>query len=438
MDLFEQRYKALVSSHADLVSRYLPDGTLIFVSPSYLQFFGRSEEDLLGSCILDLVQPVFRDGVSKRLASLTLSNPVVRGENTVFTSQGDLRTVEWVTNGIFDEAGTLVECQSVGRDVTDRKEAETALAQSQMRYGQAVKIAGIGHWVWDDLNDKLTFWSDQAAVIYGLSVQDSLARSDTSENSLMTIHPDDRDIYDLTIKEADANLRGYDIIFRIIRPDGETRYIHEIGEPMIDDSGQITQSIGTVQDITERKKTEDEIKHLARHDPLTNLPNRHLFFDRLGMAMEAAKRSSLSLAVLFIDLDGFKPINDRYGHQCGDRLLQQVAGRLSENVRASDTVARLGGDEFAIVLGGDAGAETASLIAAKVLAALRDQFSIDLLHLNLSASVGVALYPKHANTPEDLLNCADQAMYQAKKAGKDSYVFAAESITASSGGSGAA
>jgi len=168
-----------------------------------------------------------------------------------------------------------------------------------------------------------------------------------------------------------------------------------------------------VADIVERKRAQDELTHLALHDPLTNLPNRAVFADRLHQALLLSRRNGIQLALLYLDLDGFKQVNDDLGHGYGDLVLRQVGERLTTIVRASDTVARVGGDEFGIVLLGT-DTDGAATLAQKVLKTLSDPFSIEDMTVNIGVSVGIAMFPDHGDDPEILVQHADAAMFQAK------------------------
>jgi diguanylate cyclase (GGDEF)-like protein len=176
--------------------------------------------------------------------------------------------------------------------------------------------------------------------------------------------------------------------------------------------------VAVISDITERKKGEEVVWRRANYDELTGLPNRRLFDDRLKQSLVHAARNRNSMAVLFIDLDEFKPVNDRYGHQAGDELLKQVASRMTLCLRGEDTVARQGGDEFVVMLATTHTEHDALAVADKLLAALHTPFQIDGDILNIGASIGVALFPRHGETAETLLEKADAAMYAAKAAGR--------------------
>jgi diguanylate cyclase (GGDEF)-like protein/PAS domain S-box-containing protein len=190
------------------------------------------------------------------------------------------------------------------------------------------------------------------------------------------------------------------------------------------DEGVVTHYVGTHTDITLRKAAEDEIKHLAFYDPLTRLPNRRLLQDRLSQAVIQARRNDVRLALMFVDLDRFKPVNDLFGHRAGDELLQAVAQRLQHCVRESDTVARIGGDEFVVLLPNIEGPQDAVQVMEKIQAALRLVFTLtDGTLVSISSSAGIAIYPEHGADEASLLGHADAAMYRAKTSGRDRFVL---------------
>jgi len=180
---------------------------------------------------------------------------------------------------------------------------------------------------------------------------------------------------------------------------------------------------GIVRDVTERRLAEQKISHLAHHDYLTDLPNRALFVDRLEHSISLAKRSDYKEAVLFLDLDGFKKINDTLGHGAGDLLLQEVALRLKKVIRSSDTVARVGGDEFTFVLNNIGDDEHAALVAKNIIVALSEPFDLQGQECHVGGSIGISLFPEDADDFETLLTQADEAMYLAKQSGKNTYKF---------------
>ena len=208
--------------------------------------------------------------------------------------------------------------------------------------------------------------------------------------------------------------------------------------------------VGVIRDITDRKRMEEELKrtaaelvqsnaelqlsadrmsHLANHDTLTGLPNRKLFQERLGQAIDWAGENGQQVGLLFLDLDGFKQINDSFGHAIGDLLLKAVARRLTGCLRGSDTVSRLGGDEFTVILPAIPTAQDAARVADKILATLAEPFGIQDHVIDITISIGVSLYPHLADDAEELLKSADVAMYQAKEQGKNRHQFARDRNT---------
>jgi diguanylate cyclase (GGDEF)-like protein/PAS domain S-box-containing protein len=207
--------------------------------------------------------------------------------------------------------------------------------------------------------------------------------------------------------------------YRLIRLDGSMLDTEINAEIVRDGQGQPSGLIFVVRDISERKKTEDRIRHMAQHDPLTGLPNRALFSDRMQRAIANAVRDKTGLALMFIDLDKFKPVNDTYGHAVGDLLLLDVARRMLLCVRDSDTVARIGGDEFVVLLRDASGVPETLAVAEKIRSALDQPFLLEGYTLKISCSVGVAIFPEHGQDDITLAKNADLAMYQAKERGRN-------------------
>lgn len=208
------------------------------------------------------------------------------------------------------------------------------------------------------------------------------------------------------------------------RKDGTLQNEEITISPVKDENGTIRNFVGIKQDISERKQIEERIRHMAQYDALTDLPNRSLFSDRLQRALASAKRDQGRLALMYIDLDRFKPINDTLGHNVGDLLLKEVARRMEDCVRESDTVARVGGDEFVVLLPGIERIEDAGRVAEKIRNSLNRPFLVAGQELSISSSTGIALYPDHGHDEIELSKNADSAMYQAKQSGRDTVRFA--------------
>jgi diguanylate cyclase (GGDEF)-like protein/PAS domain S-box-containing protein len=208
-----------------------------------------------------------------------------------------------------------------------------------------------------------------------------------------------------------------------IRKDGHQRLISWANTLLTEEDGAVRNIIATGLDITEQKKTEEKLQHLALHDPLTDLPNRALFQERLIHALALAQRQRHPLAILFLDLDRFKQVNDTLGHEVGDLLLVDVSRRLRGSLRKSDTVARLGGDEFAVLLPDIQPPELARQVAEKIIEQLTAPFQLQGHTCHIGTSIGISLYPDHALDAETLLKMADMAMYRVKKSGRNHYRY---------------
>ena len=209
----------------------------------------------------------------------------------------------------------------------------------------------------------------------------------------------------------------------LIRRDGAEIAVHDSTTPIHDEQGGVVGAVLVAQDVTAAREEADRLVRLARYDPLTGLPNRTLLRDRLTQAIERAHRHQGSVAVLFIDLDGFKLVNDHEGHAMGDELLQHVADRLAGCIRASDTICRYGGDEFIVMLADILTADDAAVCGAKILNSINIPFRVSTAEVKIGASIGIASYPLDAKDPEALIKRADAAMYQAKADGRNTYRF---------------
>ena len=282
-------------------------------------------------------------------------------------------------------------------------------------------LAGLGRWDWN-LTDNSASWSDGLYRIYGRDPADGVPAFDDWQE---TIHPDDKARLAHCIQTALAGASEYHVEFRIFTKDtGQLRYIDSRGSSVVDANGKPTNIRGFDWDITERMRATERIQELAYFDQLTGLPNRTLLADRLKQAVTASSRSGIFGALLLIDLDDFKTLNDTQGHDIGDLQLKQAAKRLSTCVREGDTAARVGGDEFVVILAGlntnevEAAAYT-EVVAAKILAALGQPYQLGAVSHTSTASIGATLFRGQGVNMEELMKQADLAMYRAKDAGRN-------------------
>ena len=307
--------------------------------------------------------------------------------------------------------------------IFSKRRSDQAMHQSQESLKEAQRIASIGSYALDMATGR---WesSEELDRLFGISA--SFDRSVQSWESL--IHPEDRAMMSEYFRNQVAGQhRMFDKEYRIVKPDDEAeRWVHGLGRLEFDSQGDLQKMVGTVQDITERKQSDSQIQALAFSDPLTGLPNRRLLLDRLEQAMAAALRHGYQGALLFIDLDDFKTLNDTLGHDKGDLLLQQITHRLIGCVREGDTVARLGGDEFVVLLENlistaPEAAAQAQIVAVKILNTLGQPYELEGHGHHSTASIGVTLFggPQRESIDEPLKR-GELAMYEAKAAGRNS------------------
>lgn len=292
-------------------------------------------------------------------------------------------------------------------DLKEIHQLEDTLNENLIMLNRSQSVARLGSWQLNFVTGEL-LWSDETYRMFGVP----RGRPLDYEGFMALVHEDDRDHVDQAWQAA---MRGqpYSIDHRIVIGN-DTFWVHELAEIEFDADGAPLRAIGTVQDITERKLAEARIQQLAYFDILTGIPNRTLCLDRLRQKLREAQRHGRSLAVLFIDLDRFKQVNDSLGHAQGDNLLKEIATRMQQCVRSDDTVARLGGDEFTVILD-EVNDEGAAHVARKILATTRRPIDLDGHQYHASCSIGIALFPRDGRDADTLLRNADMAMYQAKR-----------------------
>ncbi|HYN35570.1 MAG TPA: EAL domain-containing protein [Actinomycetota bacterium] len=325
---------------------------------------------------------------------------------------------KWASIHALFIAGESLACLTAWRlnelALDNERSARTALERANRDLAEAQELASVGSWEWDMETDKV-LWSEELFRIFD---KDPETFTPTLVGFLELVHPDDRLHMTAQIEAAREGTRVLDTDCRIVRPDGSVRIVHAIGTVAqeADESGR--RMVGTCQDVTEQKLLEQEIEYKAFHDPLTGLANRGLFRDRLSHAL-SRRDSGGAVAVIFMDLDDFKSVNDSLGHGMGDQLLFNVARILESQVRASDTIARFGGDEFAILVDED-GAPAAVGVAQRVQEALSHPVAVDAGEATVRPSMGIAI-AGHITTQDDLLRDADIAMYSVKAENKGGF-----------------
>jgi diguanylate cyclase (GGDEF)-like protein/PAS domain S-box-containing protein len=402
------------------------NGEIQWVNPAFERMLGYEKGELRGA-----PTRVLYPDETTFLAMGKLYHPVISSGKSMQTETEFLRKDgRRITVKLYGSALNLGSGESlwIYDDITERKQAEIALRDKEHILSESQRIGHVGSWHYE-LFGKLT-WSEETYRLYGVS-PDNFVPSMQSLNSL--IHPEDRNAMREWISDCANGNNPAALDFRILTPEGHLRILKAFGELQFDSNKTPKHLVGMVQDITERKKMEEEMRQFAFYDSLTGLPNRRLLAEHLKQTLLASKRNNRFGALIFLDLDNFKPLNDAHGHDVGDLLLIEAAKRISGCVRETDTAARFGGDEFVVMLGELDLDRAESLLQARIVA---EKIRVSLAELYLltvqkdrqaemkvehhcTSSIGVVLFPGLESTIDDLFKWADSAMYKAKEDGRN-------------------
>ncbi|HPW06345.1 MAG TPA: EAL domain-containing protein [Burkholderiaceae bacterium] len=400
------------------------DGTreYSFVSDGVRELFGVEPSDVIGNgnLLKSFWHPEDRASVEAGVAGSAAQGQPFSLQYRIVLGDGTVKWVQTTSSSISSDHRGNLRC-GVVLDITHSKRAEEQLRQSEERWKLALESTGDGVWDWH-IQSGMEYYSRRYKEMYGYSEDKVWQQSDQFED---IVHPDDKE---QLLRDQQAHFEGrtptYRNEHRVRCSDGSWKWILSRGMVISRDAqGKPVRMIGTHTDITEWKKSEALIWQQANYDPLTGLPNRRMLRDRLEQDIRKCKHDGLQLAILFIDLDHFKEVNDTLGHDSGDLLLIEAADRIRHCVRDSDTVARMGGDEFTVVLSELSGAERLERILQKILGALSAAFQLGDEQVFISASIGITMYPADATEVESLFKNADQALYVAKGAGRNRFSF---------------
>lgn len=316
---------------------------------------------------------------------------------------------------------TYTATSALVREVQERKESDLKLQQTSSRLALATRAGKIGVWQWDLKSNMLT-WDKRMFDLYDIPTD----VNPTYKTWCSYIHEDDIVNTEALLQKAIKGRAVFNTEFRIVTNEGNIRYVQAAATVERNAVGEPLRVIGVNWDITQQKLYEKQIQHLATHDQLTNLPSLRLATDRIELAILTAQRKKNLSAVLFIDLDGFKQVNDSLGHDAGDDVLRRTARRLEGVTREIDTVARIGGDEFLIILTDLTTQQDAAIVADKILDSINEPYFFSGQRIDIGVSIGIAIFPSPnmvANAAH-LIKEADKAMYSVKNSRKNGYAFA--------------
>jgi diguanylate cyclase (GGDEF)-like protein/PAS domain S-box-containing protein len=417
----EARFRAIFEqATAGIVRSNLAEGVLE-VNDCFCRMTGYSEAELIGKRLADITHAGDRaksDDFRRALIEAEHGSAAQELEKRYIRKDGAVLWVVIAASVVRNREGRPDYLVTVIQDITQRKRIEQALQDTEEQFQQLAEHVPEAFWITDLKRHAMIYVSPAFERIHGARLRSMCAAWRAWKD---TLHPQDRN----RVLEAHRTMAcgPSEIEYRIVRPDGAIRWVRACGYPVKNARGVIYRVAGTIEDITDRRELENRLQYQAHFDSLTGLPNRILFFDRLTQALAQARRASQTVALLYVDIDRFKVVNDTLGHIVGDKLLQHVAQCLLRSVRAEDTVARLGGDEFAIVLPHVERPESAALIAEKALRALAEPLQLESYEVLVTGSVGVAVSSSDGVDAQTLVKNADAAMFRAKNSGRNAYEF---------------
>ncbi len=396
-----------------------------YVSPSVKILLGYEPEEVLKQKPFDGITASSLDLTIRTVSEIIELAKTQQGEDIsrtiemkIYRKDGIAICTEMKFAIIRDKQKKSFEILAVMRDISERKKMMEAIRRGEEKYRTILEHIQEGYFE-VDLKGDFTFCNDSMARLTGCTSEELIGMNHKHFTTKETAEKVFQE-FNNVLKTGEPS-RGFEWL--IIRKDQTQRYIEASVTLKKESSGKPIGFEGMVRDVTERKLIEEQIKHLATHDVLTDLPTMRLAKDRLKMSISLAQRNKMMMAVMFIDLDGFKEVNDTLGHDAGDYVLKQVADRLLSCVRASDTVARVGGDEFLIIANGIHVPENAEQIARKVIGVVSQPINYDGGQAVVGSSIGIALCPNDGQDMDQLIKKADDAMYKIKKTGKNGYCF---------------
>ncbi|WP_342720592.1 diguanylate cyclase [Acidovorax sp. FHTAMBA] len=386
-----------------------------FANHAYLEWFGQAPGEMRGKHISHLLGPELYEK-NRPYLEQALQGHEQLFERTIVDPKGVARYALASYTPDFDGSevrGIFVQVT----DITERKRMEDALFDEKERMRLTLRAMGDAV-VCTDAQGHVTYLNPVAQRLTGWQGFDAAGHN--ADEVVMLRSADNDALQDNPLRQALEQACTVDAVRGIVvhRSSGARFQVEGSASPITDRHGAVTGAVAVLRDVTEAVAMAERMAHLAQYDTLTNLPNRLLLKDRAEVAMAQARREAKLLGVMFLDLDGFKQVNDSLGHAMGDQLLVQFAQRLQAAVRASDTVCRQGGDEFVVLLPGLDTPEAACGVARKILAACDTPFELAGRRVQVGISGGIALFPQHGDTFDDLSRHADDAMYAAKRGGR--------------------
>ena len=403
--------EALTGASSGFLSYVDTERRIRYANRGYCEWFGREREALLGSSLVDLYGEAGYQEFAARM-DRAFAGERVHYERLACRHDGVHVWISVTLDPHRDPQGRVVGVFSCALEVSELKRTHDALDRALQELASHMENSPLAV-VEFSSTIHIKRWSPQAEEIFGWKASEALGQR---PNELGLVHADSfPNIRELTEELQEGRVKRNRMLAKNVRKDGRVIFCEWYNSAFIDEQGRLISILGLAQDVTARVEAEEQLRQAAVHDELTGLPNRSSLATRLEHAIMRVNRSGDRLALLFIDLDRFKKVNDTLGHAAGDEVLRQAAARIRACVREVDSVARLGGDEFVVLLETVVHPDTPSIIGVRIRTAFGMPFQWKGTDVNCGASVGVSLYPDHARDPELLLATADEAMYRAKQ-----------------------
>lgn len=414
----EERHRRLVDNSPDPMFIHY-EGFIEYANNAAIRLLGVSDSgQLIGKSIYDLSPIMYRDIINERNRTIIEgdSNTIRQAEEELVTVEGRRIFVELTSISTIYKGKKAIH--AVVRDISERKQLEVALQESEERY----------RLIAENSTDLIQLLDVKGEILYASPSHEKVSRwppeQFVGQPFSNFLQEEEIIAFGESLSKMVQNKEITTLEFHLTQRSGGWLWVSCELIPILDEEGQLEKILVVGEDITERKKHEEEIYHMAYHDQLTGLPNRQLFSDRLQQALVRAKRNQSQIAVMYLDCDHFKPINDELGHDAGDEFLKSLAGKLNDCIRESDTVARIGGDEFNILLPDIQDDKEVITVAERIIASVNLPWEWNGKPYKISMSIGISLFPKDGDEVKVLIKKADEALYLAKESGRGMFKVA--------------
>ncbi|WP_319760470.1 EAL domain-containing protein [Maridesulfovibrio sp.] len=432
-------FEEFIETTNDLFTQVDPDGFFLYVSSSSIKYYGLKPEECIGLYAFNFIHPEDKEKSTSAFNDwLKKSDKSFSHINRLMHKDGSYHYMLWTITAVKDSENNIKLFNSIARDITSQKEAEIELIETQSKLKELVEHQteqlNLAAEIFKHSSEGVTITDSKNTIIYvnqafttitGYSQEEAIGQSP----SLLKSDRHDSSFYGL-IWSAIKNTGSWEGEIWNRRKNGELFPEWLSISTITSTTGEIKHYIAVFRDISEAKAKQKQIQHQAYHDALTGLPNRELLIDRLRKAIISSKNNNKYLALLFIDIDNFKNINDSFGYVVGDNLLKKVAARIKGFINKIDTVARPGGDEFVIMLKEVKEKHDVVIMANSIIKLFSRAFTIKSQPVTLTPSIGIAVYPDDGDTAHELVRNADTAMFKAKQEGRNSYHLFTAGLTA--------